>query len=96
MRPASVFANPSAPAYTHLYHLLHHRWREATRAVMVLLSAAGLTADEIGELLGCHPATVRRWIHRYTAEASRAWPTASARGAPGSAGRGWASVSAAC
>jgi DNA-directed RNA polymerase specialized sigma24 family protein len=61
MRPASVFANRSALG--DLYHLLHHRWREAARAVMVLLSAAGLTADEIGDLPGCHPATVRRWIH---------------------------------
>jgi transposase len=68
MRPASVFANPPDSAYRSLHHLLHHRWREAARAVMVLLSAAGLTADEIGDLPGCHPATVRRWIHRYTAE----------------------------
>ncbi|MGI5508149.1 IS630 family transposase [Streptomyces sp. CA-106131] len=65
MRPASVFANRPGPAYQHLYHLLHHRWREASRAVIVLLSAAGMTAGEIGELLGYHPATVRRWIHRY-------------------------------
>ncbi|PZG71675.1 hypothetical protein C1I97_38175 [Streptomyces sp. NTH33] len=36
--------------------------------MMVLLSGAGLTADEIGELLGYHPATVRRWIHRYHAD----------------------------
>jgi len=68
MRPASVFANPSGPAYQHLYHLLHHRWREAARVVMVLLSGAGLTADEIGELLDYHPATVRRWIHRYNTD----------------------------
>ncbi|HEX5541858.1 MAG TPA: IS630 family transposase [Micromonospora sp.] len=65
MRPASVFANCPGPARQGLYHLLHHRWREAARAVMVLLSAAGLTADEIGRLLDYHPATVRRWIHRY-------------------------------
>lgn len=76
MRPASVFANPPGPASQHLYHLLHHRWREAARVVMVLLSAAGLTADEIGELLDYHPATVRRWIHRYHAD-----------GAPGLADR---------
>ncbi|MGI5133877.1 IS630 family transposase [Streptomyces sp. CA-106110] len=76
MRPASVFANPPGVADQHLYHLLHHRWREAARVVMVLLSAAGLTAGEIGELLGYHPATVRRWIHRYHAD-----------GAPGLADR---------
>ena len=66
MRPASVFANRPAPG--ELCHLLHHRWRQAARAVMVLLSAGGLTADEIAELLGYHPATVRRWIHRYNAD----------------------------
>jgi transposase len=68
MRPASVFANQPASRDRYLYHLLHHRWREAARAVIVLLSAAGLTAGEIGDLLGYHPATVRRWIHRYTTE----------------------------
>ncbi|WP_406723416.1 IS630 family transposase [Streptomyces sp. GD-15H] len=68
MRPVSVHANPPGPAYQHLYHPLHHQWREAARTVMVLLSAAGLTADEIGELLGYHPATVRRWIHRYNTD----------------------------
>jgi transposase len=74
MRPASVFAN--RPALGDLCHLLHHRWREAARVAMVLLSAGGLTADEIGELLGYHPATVRRWIHRYNTD-----------GAPGLADR---------
>jgi transposase len=32
---------------------------------MVLLSTAGMSAAEIGELLDYHPATVRRWVHRY-------------------------------
>lgn len=68
MRPVSVFANPSAPAYQHLHQLLHHRWREAARVVMVLLSASGMSATEIGEALGYHPATVRRQIHRYHAD----------------------------
>jgi DNA-directed RNA polymerase specialized sigma24 family protein len=30
---------------------------------MVLLSHHGLSAATIAELLGCDPATVRRWIH---------------------------------
>src|SRR5690606_28096266 len=63
-------------------HLLHHRWREAARMVMVLLSAGGLTADEIGELLDYHPATVRRWIHRYNTDGA---PSLADR--PGRGGR---------
>jgi transposase len=72
MRPVSVFANPSEPTCQHLYYLLHHRWREAARIVMVLLSASGMSAAEIGEALDCHPATVRRWIHRFHAEGTPA------------------------
>ena len=66
MRPVSVFAKPSAPDCQHLHQLLCHRWREAARVVMVLLSVSGMSAAEIGEALGYHPATVRRQIHRYT------------------------------
>src|SRR6185437_13067953 len=47
---------------------LHGRWRQAARAVMVLLSAHGLAAAQIAELLDCHPATVRRWISRFNRE----------------------------
>jgi transposase len=32
---------------------------------MILLSHHGMAAATIAELLGCDPATVRRWIHRY-------------------------------
>jgi transposase len=32
---------------------------------MILLSCQGWPAAAIAELLGCDPATVRRWIHRY-------------------------------
>jgi transposase len=32
---------------------------------MILLSHHGLSAVTIAGLLGCDPATVRRWIHRY-------------------------------
>jgi hypothetical protein len=47
---------------------LRGRWREAARAVMVLLSAHGLPPAMIAELLDCHPATVRRWISRFNDE----------------------------
>ena len=47
---------------------LHGRWRQATRAVMVLLSLHGLPPSQIAELLDCHPATVRRWISRFNDE----------------------------
>ena len=54
------------------------RWRQATRAVMVLLSLHGLAPAQIAALLDCHPATVRRWIGRFNAEglaglADRPW-----------------------
>jgi hypothetical protein len=41
---------------------LRGRWRQATRAVMVLLSLHGLPSAQIAELLDCHPATVRRAV----------------------------------
>src|SRR5690242_13550398 len=44
------------------------RWRQAARAVMVLLSRHGLAPAQIAELLDCHPATVRRWIARFNGE----------------------------
>ena len=47
---------------------LRGRWRQATRAVMVLLSVHGLPPAQIAELLDCHPATVRRWISRFNRE----------------------------
>jgi transposase len=68
MRPVSVFANGPAGEIEQLEADLHGRWRQATRAVMVLLSAHGLAAAQIAELLDCHPATVRRWISRFNRE----------------------------
>jgi transposase len=47
---------------------LRGRWREAARAVMMLLSQHGLPPSQIAELLDCHPATVRRWIGRFNDE----------------------------
>jgi winged helix-turn helix protein len=68
MRPVSVFANGPAGEIEQLEADLRGRWREATRAVMVLLSLHGLAAAQIAALLDCHPATVRRWIGRFNAE----------------------------
>ena len=68
MRPVSVFANGPGSEVERLRGDLHGRWRQATRAVMVLLSLHELPAAQIAELLDCHPATVRRWIGRFNGE----------------------------
>src|SRR6516165_4005286 len=68
MRPVSVFAKGSGSEIEQLQADLHGRWRQATRAVMVLLSLHGLPPAQIAALLDCHPATVRRWISRFSAE----------------------------
>lgn len=68
MRPVSVFANASVSEVEELRAGLRGRWRQALRAVMVVLSLHGLSAAEIAELLACHPATVRRWVIRFNAD----------------------------
>ena len=68
MRPVSVFANGPGREIEQLEADLRGRWRQATRAVMVLLSAHGLPPAQIAALLDCHPGTVRRWISRFNAE----------------------------
>jgi transposase len=65
MRPAYVFADIPAAARTQIIGLLHGRWRTATRLIMVVLSVAGMPPAQIADLLDYHPATVRRWLHRY-------------------------------
>jgi transposase len=67
MRPPSVYANLPCPAgcSCDLLRLLHGPHRVGLRLVMILLSCRGWPPARIAELLGCHPATVRRWIHRY-------------------------------
>ncbi len=69
MRPPSVYAKPSCPAGCpcDLLGLLHGPHRVGLRLVMILLSQHGLPAATIAALLGCDPATVRRWVHRYDA-----------------------------
>jgi transposase len=68
MRPVSVFAKGPDCEIEQLRGDLHGRWRQATRAVMVLLSLHGLPPAQIAALLDCHPATVRRCIGRFNAE----------------------------
>ncbi|MGH3846826.1 MAG: IS630 family transposase [Pseudonocardiaceae bacterium] len=68
MRPVSVFAKGPGSEIEQLRGDLHGRWRQATRAVMVLLSAHGLPPAQIAALLDCHPATVCRWISRFNDE----------------------------
>ena len=62
MRPVSVFAKGPGSEIEQLRAELQGRWRQAARAVMVLLSLHVLPAAQIAELLDCHPSTVRRWI----------------------------------
>ena len=68
MRPVSVFAKGQGSEIEQLRDDLHGRWRQATRAVMILLSVHGLAPGQVAELLDCHPATVRRWISRFNSE----------------------------
>jgi hypothetical protein len=56
MRPVSVFANGPGSEIEQLQADLRGQWREAARAVMVLLSVHGLPPSQIAELLDCHPA----------------------------------------
>jgi transposase len=90
MRPAHVYANVSDEQYHQLVDALHRQWRVATRAVMVLLSASGMPAAQIGELLHYDPATVRRWIERHDVEGLAGLPDRPRSGRPrlGSPGLG--------
>src|SRR6185437_16340287 len=62
------FANAPGSEIEQLLAALRGRWRQAARAMMVLLSAHGLPPAQIAELLDCHPGTVRRWIGRFNRE----------------------------
>jgi hypothetical protein len=87
MRPVSVFANRPASEIELLRGDLHGRWRQAARAVMVLLSARRLAPAQIAELLDCHPATVRRWISRFNAEGAAGMADRPRSGRPALGGR---------
>jgi transposase len=68
MRPVSVFAKGPDSEIERLRAELRGPWRQAARAVMVLLSLHELPAAQIADLLECHPGTVRRWIGRFSKE----------------------------
>lgn len=54
MGPVGVFANRPGSEIEQLQASPHGRWRQATRAVMVLLSAHGLPLAQIADLPDCH------------------------------------------
>ena len=88
MRPVSVFAKGPGSEIEQLRAELQGRWRQAARAVMILLSLHGLAPAQVAELLDCHPATVRRWVTRCSDEGlGPVWRTG-----PGPAGPGWAAA----
>jgi len=68
MRPVSVFANGPEDSIEQLRADLRRRWRQARRAVTVLLSVPGLSPAQIAELLECDASTVRRWIGRFNCD----------------------------
>ena len=82
MRPPHVYAALSTEQHTELVEALHHQWRTATRAVMILLSAGGLSATEIADLLDYDPVTVRRWITRHRLEGLPGLPDRPRSGRP--------------
>lgn len=82
MRPAHVYSNLSDARYDEMITALHQQWRVATRAVMILLSAGGMPATEIGALLHYHPRTVHRWIARHDLEGLAGLPDRPRSGRP--------------
>jgi transposase len=82
MRPVCVVADVPVGARAQIMDLLHGRWRTATRLIMVVLSAAGMSPAEIAALLDYHPATVRRWLHRYTTDGIPGLPDRPRPGRP--------------
>jgi transposase len=82
MRPTHVYARIPAEQHTELITALHGPWRTATRMVIIVLSAAGLSASEIAEVLHYDPATVRRWITRHHNEGLAGLPDRPRTGRP--------------
>jgi transposase len=82
MRPAHVYACMSAEQHTELITALHGPWRTATRMVIVVLSAAGMSASEIADLLHYDPKTVRAWIARHHTEGLAGLPDRPRPGRP--------------
>ena len=96
MRPVSVFANGPDSEIERLRAQLRGPWRQAARAVMVLLSLHELPPAQIAGLLECHPGTARRWIARFNGEGWPGSPTGPGPGGPGSAAASWPGGSPRC
>jgi transposase len=82
MRPVCITAEVPANTRTQIINLLHGPWRVATRLIMVLLCADGMSPAEIADLLDYHPGTVRRWLHRFTTEGLPGLPDRPRSGRP--------------
>jgi transposase len=88
LRPAHVFAKPSADGELQIVALLQGPWRFALRLMMIWLSLRGLTASEIAALFEYDPRTVRRWIDRYNEEGVAGLEDRPRSGAPRLGGAG--------
>lgn len=51
------------------------------RARVVLLSAEGYRIPEIGEMVGAHPANLRKWVHRFNRDGCQGLVSTRAGGA---------------
>ena len=88
MRPAHVFAKPSADGELQIVAMLQGPWRFALRLMMIWLSLRGLTASEIAALFEYDPRTDRRWIDRYNREGLAGREDRPRSGAPRLGGAG--------
>lgn len=82
MRPAHIYAHLTPEQHHGLITALHRQWRVAARIMMILLSATGMSASDIAELLHYNPVTVRRWIDRHTREGLAGLPDRPRSGRP--------------
>jgi hypothetical protein len=96
MRPVSVFANGPGSEIEQLRGDLHGRWRQATRAVMVLLSLHGLPPAQIAELLTATRPPCVAGSAGSAAKGRQGWPTGPGPDGPGWAGSGWPAGSPRC
>ena len=97
MRPVCVFANASSREIEQLREDLRGRWRQAARAVMVLLSLHGLSAAQIA--VTCWTAIRPPCAAGSAGSIPRAWPgwpTGLAAGVPRWAASGWPGGSRRC
>src|SRR5215472_13289330 len=89
MRPVSVFAKGPGSQIEELRGDLQGRWRQAARAVMVLLSAHGLPPSQIAELLDCPRPPCAAGSSGLTARGWPGWRTGRGPGGQRWAAAGW-------